>query len=154
LYPRPSEKVDRNAALMEMFHADPLVQYSHLANLFGMTTERVRFLITQRMRKDDPLWKKESRLGHGTASHTTCKACGTLFIPKRSREAYCDEHKGKGYVNGVIPKKIERRCLICTRRFTVSLALLKRSEGRAGVYCSNKCRKHSLKKRPLRLRGK
>jgi hypothetical protein len=154
LRPRPSEKIDRNGALMEVFNDDPLTPYSNLANLFGMTTERVRFLVTQRMRKDDPFWKKQSRLGHGTSTHKPCKMCGTLFTPTRSRETYCDEHRGKGYVNGVIPKKVNRRCLMCGRPFQVSLSLLRNSTGRVGVYCANACRKHSLRTRPLRTRGK
>jgi hypothetical protein len=151
---RPSEKAGRNSALMVAYNENPLAPYSELAFLFDMTTERVRFLITQRMRKIDPTWKKKSELGHGNATHKPCKACGILFIPKRTRDAYCEEHKGKGYVNGAIPKKVQRRCLMCFRQFEVPLSLLENSTSRAGVYCSNACRKHSLKARPLRTRGK
>jgi hypothetical protein len=151
---RPSEKADRNSALMVAYNENPLAPYSELADSFGMSTERVRFLITQRMRKSDSTWKKKSALGHGIATHKACKRCGILFIPKRSRDAYCEEHKGKGYVNGGVPQKVQRRCLMCARPFEISLSLLQNSTGRVGVYCSNACRKHSLKVRPLRTRGK
>lgn len=152
--PRRTELVDRNADLMEQFRFDPLTPYSELAARFGMKTERVRFLITQRMRKVDQTWKKQSRSGHGTLAHTTCKACSTLFIPTRSRDAYCADHKGKGYVKGIIPRIVKRRCLICSKPFNYAYQKLMRTKGRAGVYCSNSCRYHALKINPLRNRSK
>jgi hypothetical protein len=153
--PRPSELVNRNAEMMARYNADPMIPYSVLADSFGISTERVRFLITQRMRKLDPAWRKTSRFGHGLTSDRACKKCGVLFHRKRSRDVYCDEHRGKGYVNGESLKgNVTRRCLVCTRTFQYSVAKLHRATYRVGVYCSDACRKHSLKTRPLRTRGK
>jgi hypothetical protein len=150
---RRTEKVERNDAILDDYRADPERPYAEIALSHGISTERVRFIVTQHMRRIDPSWKKESRKGHGQQIWKTCKRCFNDFLAIRAREVYCIEHRRKGYVKGLKPKKVLRHCLSCNKSFEYSLRKLKNSTGRVGVYCSDVCRHHAMKIRPLRERG-
>jgi hypothetical protein len=150
---RQTEKVTRNKTILRDYRVNPQRSYADIALDYGISTERVRFIVTQLMRRADPSWKKESVKGHGQQIWKVCKRCSADFLAIRAREAYCPEHRGKGFINGEVPTKVWRSCLSCNRRFEYSLQKLKKANGRVGVYCSDVCRHHAMRIRPLRERG-